>query len=57
VQMLIDLDTHDATIRMSDPDYRVEKTKLKPPQAPKDWTSRRELTRLVCSILRKGPKR
>src|SRR5438876_12051337 len=51
-QMLIDLDTLDASIRLFDAEYRVERIKPKPPRPRQDWTSRGELTRLIFSILR-----
>ena len=55
-QLLIDLDTLDAAIRMFDADYRVERIKPKSSRPRNDWTIRGELTRLVFSILRNATK-
>jgi hypothetical protein len=55
-QMLLDLDTLDAAIRMFDADYCVERIKAKLPRKRKDWTNRGEQTRLIASILRTATK-
>ena len=53
-QMVLDLENIDATIKLFDPDYRVEAIRPKAFRPPKDWSNRGEMTRVVLSILRQA---
>jgi hypothetical protein len=56
-QMLADLDGLDATIRLFDPDYRVEAIKPKAFRPPNDWANRGEMSRVILDILRQRETR
>lgn len=47
-----ELEHIDATIRIFDPDYRVEEIKPKSFRPPEDWAKRGQMIRLVMQVLR-----
>ena len=53
-QMLIDLESLDATIIQFSPDFKVESIKPKAFRPPKDWSNRGQMSRVVLSILRQA---
>ena len=53
-QMILNLETIDATLRMFDPGYRVEAIKPKAFRPPKDWANRGQMTRIILSVLRQA---
>jgi hypothetical protein len=52
--MVLDLENLDATILQFDPHFRVELIQPQASRPPKDWSSRRQMTRIVLSILRQA---
>ena len=56
-QLIVDLDTVDAAIRIFDPGYNVETIKPKAPTAPYGVSFRGEFVRLILDMMReaKGP--
>ncbi len=52
--MLVDLESLDATQLMFAPDFQVEAIKPKTFRPPKDWSRRGEMTRIILSILRQA---
>ena len=53
-QMLANLETIDATLKMFDPDYPIETIKPKAFRPPPDWARRGEMSRTVLNILRQA---
>src|SRR5262245_26068328 len=53
-QMVLDLETLDATLVMFDPSYQVESIKPKAFRPPKDWSNRGQMTRIILSVLRQA---
>jgi len=53
-QMLIDLETLDAAIRIFDADFPIQEIKPKGLRPASNWTTRGEFVRLIFSILRKA---
>ena len=53
-RMIGELEGLDATIRLFDPDYRVEAIRPKAFRPPDDWSKRGEMTRIVLDILRQA---
>jgi hypothetical protein len=54
-QMLLDLNTLDAAIRLFDADYPIETLKPKAFRPDSHWKTRGELIRLIFSVLRQSP--
>ena len=52
--MIMDLENLDATLRLFDADYQVGAIKPKVFRPPKDWSNRREMSRIILSILRQA---
>lgn len=52
--MIAELERLDATIRLFDPDYRVEAIRPKAFRPPDDWSKRGEMTRVILDILRQA---
>lgn len=48
------MESVDATIRLFDPDYRVEEIRPKAFRPPDDWSKRGEMTRIILDILRQA---
>jgi hypothetical protein len=55
-QMLLDLESLDAAIRVLDADYPIEKLKPKVLRPTGDWANRGEFGRLILDILRTASK-
>lgn len=53
-RMIRELEGLDATIRLFDPDYRVEAIRPKAFRPPDDWSKRGEMTRIILDILRQA---
>lgn len=53
-RMIRELEGLDATIRLFDPDYRVETIRPKAFRPPEDWSKRGEMTRIILDILRQA---
>lgn len=53
-RMIRELEGLDATIRLFDPDYRVEEIRPKAFRPPEDWSKRGEMSRVVLDILRRA---
>jgi len=53
-QLIIDLESLDATIVQFDPGYDIEGIRAKAFRPPKDWANRGEMSRVVLSILRQA---
>jgi hypothetical protein len=53
-QMVLDLESLDATILQFDPDYRVEAIKPKGFRPPSDWSNRGGMSRIILSVLRQA---
>lgn len=53
-KLVADLEHIDATIRLFDPDYRIEGIKPNAFRPPEDWSKRGEMTRVVLDILRQA---
>lgn len=54
MRMIRELEGLDATIRLFDPDYRVEEIRPKAFRPPEDWSKRGEMTRIILDILRQA---
>lgn len=54
IRMIAELESVDATIRLFDPDYRVEEIRPKAFRPPDDWSKRGEMTRIILDILRQA---
>jgi hypothetical protein len=53
-KMVRDLESLDATIVQFDPDYKVETIQPKAFRPPKDWSNRRQMSRIILSVLRQA---
>ncbi len=53
-QMIRDLESLDATIRLFDADYQVEAIRPKTFRPPSDWSKRGQMTRIILDVLRQA---
>lgn len=53
-QMVIDLESLDATLLQFDPKLEIETIKPRAFRPPKDWSKRGEMMRLILSVLRRA---
>lgn len=53
-QMVIDLESLDATLLQFDPKLQIETIRPRAFRPPKDWSKRGEMTRLIFSVLRRA---
>lgn len=53
-QMVIDLESLDATLLQFDPKLEIESIKPRAFRPPKDWSKRGEMMRLIFSVLRRA---
>ena len=53
-QMVIDLESLDATLLQFDPKLEIETIKPRAFRPPKDWSKRGEMMRLIISVLRRA---
>lgn len=52
--LIRDLENIDATLRIFDPDIRIEAIKPKTFRPPEDWSHRGQMTRLILNVLRQA---